>query len=292
MAASSDAPFTEVGDRCFVARYPEWDVNVGLVLGADGALVVDTRASAEQGAAIREDARKVAPHQEVRWVVNTHQHFDHTFGNIAMAGARVVAHERAAAGLETHAARIKALIAADPSTDPEHPAITVEVLEQVLATPLRHPDVTFAAAYGLDLGDRVVELRHLGRGHTDGDLLLVVPDADVVFAGDLVEEAGPPSFGEDSFPLDWGSTLARVAARVADATVVVPGHGMPVDRAFVARQAADVARAGQLIESVAAQGVPVERAATEIGADWPFPDPPSESAIGRGYWQLARSGHR
>ena len=52
----------------------------------------------------------------------------------------------------------------------------------------------------LDLGDRVVELIHPGRGHTAGDLVVRVPDADVMVAGDLVEESDPPFIGDDSLP--------------------------------------------------------------------------------------------
>ena len=57
---------------------------------------------------------------------------------------------------------------------------------------LGQPNMEIAVATALDLGDRRVEIAHLGRGHTDGDLLVVVPDADLLFAGDLLESAGPP----------------------------------------------------------------------------------------------------
>ena len=61
----------------------------------------------------------------------------------------------------------------------------------------------------LDLGGRVVVLAHFGRGHTAGDLVAHVPDADVVIAGDLVEESGPPDFG-DAYPLEWPGTVAAL----------------------------------------------------------------------------------
>src|SRR6187549_970378 len=81
--------FVEVADRVFVARYPQWDVNVGLVLGRDGAVVIDTRASSLEGSAVLDDVRRLGRDLTVTHVVNTHVHFDHMFGNGAFADATV-----------------------------------------------------------------------------------------------------------------------------------------------------------------------------------------------------------
>jgi glyoxylase-like metal-dependent hydrolase (beta-lactamase superfamily II) len=81
-----------------------------------------------------------------------------------------------------------------------------------------------------------VEIAHLGRGHTDGDLVIVVPDADVLFAGDLLESAGPPSFGTDSVPDEWPATVDAVIGLMTATTLAVPGHGVPVGREFVFEQ--------------------------------------------------------
>jgi hypothetical protein len=64
------------------------------------------------------------------------------------------------------------------------------------------PDRTVHDAATVDLGGRSVDLRFLGRGHTDNDIVVLVPDATVMFAGDLVENNAPPNF-EDGYPLDW-----------------------------------------------------------------------------------------
>ena len=106
-------------------------------------------------------------------------------------------------------------------------------------------------ATAFDLGGRRVEIAHLGRGHTDGDLVVVVPDADVVFAGDLIESAGPPSFGPDSIGDEWAGTLDGLVGLMTERTVAVPGHGDPVDRQFVFTQRGEVAAraAGQRLPS-------------------------------------------
>jgi glyoxylase-like metal-dependent hydrolase (beta-lactamase superfamily II) len=103
------------------------------------------------------------------------------------------------------------------------------------------PNTDIAVAKAIDLGDRRVEIAHLGGGHTDGDLVVVVPDADVLFAGDLIESVGPPSFGPDSVPDEWPATLDAVIGLMTGATLAVPGHGQPVGREFVFEQRGRIA---------------------------------------------------
>jgi glyoxylase-like metal-dependent hydrolase (beta-lactamase superfamily II) len=149
-------------------------------------------------------------------------------------------------------------------------------------------DHTFSSVRVLDLGDRQVELAHPGRGHTAGDAVIRVPDADVVLAGDLVEESAPPAYGIDCHPLDWPGTLDVVINLVASDTLVVPGHGALVDRDFVEQQRQDIAITAQTIRDLASAGVPVERALDE--GDWPFPREGLTHAVSRGYEQLPPSG--
>jgi glyoxylase-like metal-dependent hydrolase (beta-lactamase superfamily II) len=286
MSVAYGKGFVEVGDRCFVARYPQWDVNVGLVVGSDGLVVIDTRATARQGQEVLDDVRRLRPDSSVRWVVNTHVHFDHTFGNVSMADATIHAHENAARTFSEHAADIRRQIAADPQPAPDQPAITADVLEGVLTSPLRPPDVVFSSVRTMDLGDRLIELMHPGPGHTDGDIVARVADADVLFGGDLLEESGPPSFGSDSFPLDWAASLDLVVGLLTDRTVIVPGHGAPVDRAFVQAQRAEIADVSNLIRGLHAQGVGVEQAVAAGGDGWPFARATIEGAVRRGYAQL------
>lgn len=299
MSDLSASSLVEVAAGCFVLRYPEWDVSIGVVVGSDGILVVDTRATEAQGHRLADDVRRVAPGVPIRWVVNTHQHFDHTFGNLAFEGATIHAHENAAAGLVSAGDRIKDVIRADSSLDPDHPAITAEVLDEVLATSYRLPDETFSSAAVIDLGDRYVELAYPGRGHTDGDLVVRVPDADVVFGGDLVEQSADPSYGPDCFPLDWAPSVDLVVGMLTPQTVVVPGHGAPVDKGFVQDQRADLSDVGELIRSLFAQGVP-QADALRVGGEgsgssvaglgpsgWPYPAPHLSHAVSRGYAQLA-----
>ena len=85
------------------------------------------------------------------------------------------------------------------------PAIASDMREVVIDP----PDRTFDERATVEVGDRVLELAYLGRAHTDRRHLITVPDANVLFAGDLLEEGAPPSFG-DSYPLEWPATVERM----------------------------------------------------------------------------------
>lgn len=276
--------FVEVADRCWVARYEFLDVNVGVVAGDRGLLVVDTHASEADARTVVDQVRRLA-RGEVVAVVNTHEHFDHTFGNAVFDaeydGVQILAHEAAAARLLEAGQRAKRAYADDPD-DPHGPEVT--------ASRIVVPDHTFSSARVVDLGDRFVELVHPGRGHTAGDAVVRVPDADVLFAGDLVEESAlrdaVPSFGADCFPLEWPATLDLVISMLSDGSVVVPGHGLPVDRDFVREQRADIGAVAETIRDLAGKGVGPAEMAT--AGDWPYPVEELTEAFVRGFEMLPR----
>ena len=262
------AEWVEVGARCWVRRYAPWDVSCGVVAGDDALLVVDTRAALDQGRELAVHVREVSD-LPVRAVLNTHAHFDHVRGNGAFPGAAVVA----------HAATLATLEAGMPEDDaPGPPGAGEHVL----------PDTVFAHRWRLDLGGRVVEARHLGCGHTDGDAVLLVPDADVLYAGDLVEESGPPAFGPDCWPLDWGPSLERLAALLDPVTTVVPGHGVAVDVDFVRRQASGITELAEHLRLLVAAHVPEPEALAR--GPWPYPRELLGHAVHRGYAQLRATG--
>ncbi|MFC6343363.1 MBL fold metallo-hydrolase, partial [Nocardioides hankookensis] len=254
--------FTEIADRVWVARHEWFDVNVTLVGGERGLLVVDTHASELAARAVIDDVRRLGVAlggQSVVGAVNTHEHFDHTFGNGAFRAAYgdipIHAHEVAVARTVSAGERIKGLYDAEPD-DPH--------ADEVQATEIVPADHPFSSAVALALGDRMVELVHPGRGHTGGDLVVRVPDVDVLLAGDLVEESmarnGVPGFGEDCYPMDWPLSLDIVLSLSTSSTVVVPGHGAPVDREFVEEQRNAIGIVAETIRDLATRGVPVAEA--------------------------------
>ncbi|MDQ3628281.1 MAG: MBL fold metallo-hydrolase [Actinomycetota bacterium] len=264
--ADPDTPggWSEVAERCFVRRYDYLDVSCTAIVGGAGVLVVDTRASLAQGRRLREDLSALTA-VPVSVVVNTHVHFDHHFGNGAFPGVPLVGHE----------SLLEDLAAAGEQGKREHPD------DDVMSTDPVPVDTTFSSAWATDLGDRYVEVVHLGRGHTAGDVLVRVPDADLLCAGDLVESSAPPSYGEDCHPLEWGATLEQVSSLIGAGTVVVPGHGPPVGRAFVLEQRLDIVDVGEQVRALAHRGVPLEDALGQ--GQWPFPAEGLQDAVRRGY---------
>jgi len=276
-----------VADRVWVARYDWFDVNVTVVAGSAGLLVVDTHASERAARAVVEDVRGLGAGDVVA-VANTHEHFDHTFGNVVLreqyGDVPIHAHERAAERTVPAGERIKALY--DGSGDPH--------TDEVRATRIVPADHTFSSARTLDLGDRLVELVHPGRGHTGGDVVVRVPDADVLLAGDLVEESaarnGVPGFGPDCYPMEWPTSLDLVLDLLRRDTVVVPGHGAPVGRDFVEEQRAAISIVAETIRDLAARGVPQDAALES--AEWPYPSEELVDAVRRGYEHLPRAQRR
>ena len=275
--------FTEVAERVWVARYEWCDVNVSVIEGGAGLLIVDTNASTRAAREVVADVRRLSP-RPVVGLVNTHDHFDHVFGNHALleeyGAVPVTAHESTAATTVPHGEQVKRESARQG--DPR----AAELGETVLVA----ADHTFSSVTAIDLGDRSVELVHPGRGHTAGDLVVRIEDADVLLAGDLVEESGTPAYGDDCFPMEWPTSLDLLLQLVGPSTVVVPGHGTPVDRDFVQEQRASIGVVAETIRDLAGRGVPVDQALD--AAPWPYPTERLADAVRRAYDQLPRTAKR
>jgi glyoxylase-like metal-dependent hydrolase (beta-lactamase superfamily II) len=234
--------WTEVGAGIFVRRYAFYDQNIVAIRGDDGFLIVDTRVSHRQADEILSDLRDLAP-LPVRAVVNTHGHNDHAFGNHRFRPAPIWGHTRCARMItETGADQLARVSAAIPE-------LAAELAEVILDPPDRLFDDTTTVPF--DAGGRVVELRYLGRGHTDNDVVVLIPDSGVLLAGDLLENDATPYFG-DGYPMDWPATVEALVALATGA--VVPGHGNIGDRAFAVRQMTEFRTIAQLA-SLVDQGV-------------------------------------
>jgi cyclase len=219
-----------------------------LVLASDSGLLLVDAQSTQRVAALDTALRRLAPHR-VRVVVNTHYHADHTEGNayFRQLGATVVAHHNVA------------VQAAKDTTVAEWDNWHRTPLAAA-AMPSRPVGDSSSFAFG---AERVV-LLHAPRSHTDGDLLVWLPRANVLHIGDILEVGAPPF-------IDWwagGSlrgmvaTIDRVLAFVNDRTAIVPGHGAVSTRADLQRYRqmlltvddrvrASVARGGTLAQVLA-----------------------------------------
>jgi glyoxylase-like metal-dependent hydrolase (beta-lactamase superfamily II) len=216
------SPWLEVGDRVFVRRYEFLSQNVGVVLTEDGALVIDTRATPALAREVQSDLR-VFGGVVVSAVVNTHGHWDHFFGNAAFPGVPVWGHEQCSRFV------IRNLDAMKSRAVDVAPWLA-SALHGVSVTP---PTNTVRSREVISSGSREIELLHLGRGHTDHDIVIRVVDAGVIFVGDLLVGVDNPYFA-DSYPLDWPSTVDNVLA--LHPRLLVSGHGDITDRSRVHEQ--------------------------------------------------------
>ncbi|WP_146360849.1 MBL fold metallo-hydrolase [Arthrobacter yangruifuii] len=216
----------EVAPRIWVRANAAFAVNTGLVIGDERALLIDTGAGPGMAQEIYDAVRMLTDLPLT--AVNTHAHFDHYFGNALML----------ANGVEDIWATAGCAASIRENGNSQRPQAADAEPEMAVAmggnTELAEPTkLVEDAPVDLDLGGISVTLFHLGRGHTDHDLL--VGAGDVLFTGDLVEQGADPAF-EDAFPKDWIRTLGKIAALEDLYTVFVPGHGKPVSVDFITTQ--------------------------------------------------------
>jgi cyclase len=177
--------------------------NGGIVIGSDGVLVVDPFQSEELANLLFSTVESLTD-QPIRYVLNTHYHFDHTGGNAA------------AAALEFP------LVGRGPIRDF---MLTRNLEMDPNVTP---PDVIVNATGDLWLGDRQVRLIEFD-GHSGGtDLVAYLPDGDVLLAGDLLFTERFPYMADGNIR-SWQATLEQLATDYSTATIL-PGHGPVSDR--------------------------------------------------------------
>ena len=203
--------FAELGPGLY-AYTAEGDPNTGIIVGDDGAMVIDTQATPDMAADVIARVRKVTD-KPIRYVLLSHYHAVRVLGASAYGAEQVIASdatrgliaERGREDWESEVGRFPRLFRNAGSV----PGLT-------------WPTMTFADRMTVWLGKRRVEILHLGRGHTAGDTVAWVPDAGVMFSGDLVEFHSACYCG-DAYFADWPKTLDRLAGFGAKA--IVPGRG-------------------------------------------------------------------
>jgi cyclase len=183
--------------------------NAGFVIGDDGVLVIDTFQDPRPAQAMLDAIRKLTS-LPIHFVVNTHYHLDHVNGNdvFAAAGATIVAHRGVRAWMRSE--NVKML---DPPVTPEKKARVAS---------LTLPTLIYDTGIDLYLGSRRIVVRYYP-GHTGGDSVVWIPDAHVVFAGDMLWKEHVPNLIDASTGA-WIESLHAMQAAYAPATWI-PGHG-------------------------------------------------------------------
>ncbi len=203
--------FDQIGAGLY-AYTAEGDPNTGIIVGDDGVMVIDAQATPAMAGDVVARVTKVTD-KPVKYVLLTHYHAVRALGASAFKGAEILASnatrdliaERGKQDMDSEIGRFPRLFRA---------AETI--------SGLTWPTITFPDQISVWLGRREVRIIHIGRGHTAGDVIAIVPDAGVVFSGDLVEYKSACYCGDAHFT-DWLATLDHLAELQANA--LLPGRG-------------------------------------------------------------------
>jgi len=218
--AQSPLPFVlkEVGPGVYAAiDGPDHKAgsNAGFVIGDDGVLVVDAFFNQDAARALVSEIRRLTP-KPIRYVVNTHYHADHTGGDQALrdAGAIIIAHRNVRGWVRVNNINLFG------------DRITPELKARIEALPL--PDLVTDKDLTVWLGSRKVVVQTV-LGHTGGDLTIFVPDAKVLFCGDMLWRKVPPNLIDGSVR-EWTESDSGFARMPGAATLhYIPGHGDVAD---------------------------------------------------------------
>jgi glyoxylase-like metal-dependent hydrolase (beta-lactamase superfamily II) len=215
--AEKKVAFDQIGPGLY-AYTAEGDPNSGVIVGDDGAMVIDAQATPAAANDIIARLAKVTD-KPIKYALLTHHHAGRTLGASAFKPAEVLASDA------THA-----LIVERGKQDLECAIGRFPRLFQGAETipGATSPTLTFPDQMSVWLGRREVRVMHIGRGHTAGDVIAVVPDAGVVFAGDLVAHGSACYCGDAHFA-DWPATLDLLAEM--QASVLVCGRGAALTNA-------------------------------------------------------------
>src|SRR4051812_49398461 len=272
-----------LGDGIWEIRHPDApdgfpQGNTTVIAGDKAVLVVDSCLLPSSAKQDIEQIRKWTQ-KPVTWLVNTHWHFDHTAGNAAYAdafpGLQIVAHEHTKKMIESfnpgaiarypgRQQRFEKMLQTGKDQDgkPLTDALRADLKKSLagLAPVVAEmnglvqvvPNVVFEHELRVDLGNREVQIRFLGRGNTGGDTVVYLPREKILAAGDLLDHPVPYFFG--GFPVDLVGTLGRVSE--LDIQTIVPGHGEVLSgKGYVGQVAALVAAVNAEVEKELNAGV-------------------------------------
>lgn len=214
--------FSEIGDGLW-AFTAEGDPNSGVIIGDDAVMVVEAQATPRLARKVIEEIRKVTD-KPITHLTLTHYHAVRVLGASAYGAGQIIMSDTA---------RAMVVERGQEDWDSEFGRFPrlFEGHEEIPG--LTWPTTTFSDAISVYLGNRRVDILHPGRAHTAGDAVVWVPDAGVMFTGDIVEYHSACYCGDGHFA-DWGDTLDEIAA--FDPIAIAPGRGDAlVGREMVAR---------------------------------------------------------
>jgi glyoxylase-like metal-dependent hydrolase (beta-lactamase superfamily II) len=246
--------------------------NIGIVVGRDATLVVDTGLGPRNGATAAKVAQRFAPHNKL-YLTTTHFHPEHAGGASGFPAGTILIRDRVQQDeMEKHGAEMIEMFSS-------RNAQWKELLADAKLPP---PDETFDKERVLDLGGGVkARLLWFGGAHTKGDELIFVEPDKALISGDVVQNKVVPNiFREGGTPSSWLAVLDKVAA--LNALHVLPDHSAPGDGSLVALEKKFIGDLRGRALELKRQGVDVDEAGKQLGVEFKakYPDWPAMNVTG------------
>lgn len=201
----------QVASDAYAFIQPNGATNAGIIVGEEGVIAIDSLMTPSLATRLLSEIRNLS-RAPIRYLVDTHYHGDHVFGNQYFVPAPIIGHVNC---------RLELIGKFDANMD-RYTSGRPELIPELSQIRMTLPDVTFNDRLDLRLGDREINLIYLGRAHTDGDILLHLPQDGVLYAGDIAFHRVLPAF-PDGHITKWLGVMEET--RKIDFETIVPGHG-------------------------------------------------------------------
>jgi glyoxylase-like metal-dependent hydrolase (beta-lactamase superfamily II) len=240
--------------------------NIGIVVGTDAVLVVDTGLGPRNGATIARVVRKLTPNTQKLFLTTTHFHPEHAAGAAGFpAGTILIRNSVQQAEMEKSGKEIVDLFA---GRSPQQKELLANAT-------LRTPDIIYDDEAKLDLGGVSARLLWFGAAHTKGDQLIFVEPDRTLISGDVVQNKIVPNiFRDGGTPSSWLSVLDKIAA--LNAAHVLPTHSAPGDGSLIVLEKKFINDLRSSALELKKKGVPADDAGKQLAdqfkakyADWP-----------------------
>jgi glyoxylase-like metal-dependent hydrolase (beta-lactamase superfamily II) len=316
-ATAAKRVVTRLGDGIYEISHPDApdgfpQSNTTVIIGERGVLVVDTCLLPSTAREDIADIRNWTGGKPVTHVVNTHWHFDHTLGNAeyaaAFPGVQIIAqtatakimgdfNQGAVDRYPQRAERFRKMLASGkdrdgkPLTDTERKELQqaldglAPVVAEIKNAKQALPNLVFESSLHMDLGNRPVDIRFLGRGNTAGDTIVYLPREKLLCTGDLLDYPLPYLFG--GIPTEEAVTLTKMAQ--LDASTIVPGHGDVLhDKSYLELVIAFLNAVNAAVEKEINQGRTIDETAEALpkdvdAASWKQKFAGSSAEVGEGF---------
>ena len=195
------------------ARLHEGLTNAGIIIGDDSVLVIDSLRVPSFARDLIQDVKTITD-KPIGFVIDTHSHWDHSWGNEEFPDATIIGHKNCYAEMidvEWNEEWRKKVVSSNDPWSEEGNLVNI--------TP---PNMTFETSMQLYFGGRELDLKYFGRAHTSGDIYIHLPKEKIVFTGDVAQDGGVPYLG-DCYPADWPETDNQLASLPIER--FMSGHG-------------------------------------------------------------------